>query len=329
MSHLAPSIDPAEAAALTDALRSMGWLHAGETPHLSPLTGVSSTIVRADTARGPVCVKRALARLKVAAEWHAPVGRNAAEVAWIRFAAGVSPGAVPEVLGEDRGIGAFAMTWLPRRSFPSGRRSCGTVGSTLRSPPRSGADWSRSMRPAPLGRRWPACSITRPTSTPCGSSLISSMRRSHTPTGPRPCTASPQGVRDRRVALVHGDVSPKHILAGPDGPVFLDAECACWADPAFDLAFCLNHLLLKGCWRPTHLDAYLDCFEALASNDLAGVGWESAAACAERRSCGLLSGLLLARHRAENRRSSTSRTMPCATRCGPWPARCWRPLPVN
>jgi serine/threonine protein kinase len=27
-------------------------------------------------------------------------------------------------------------------------------------------------------------------------------------------------------ALVHGDVSPKNILDGPDGPVFLDAECA-------------------------------------------------------------------------------------------------------
>ena len=47
-------------------------------------------------------------------------------------------------------------------------------------------------------------------------------------------------------ALVHGDVSPKNILKGPHGPVFLDAECAWFGDPAFDLAFCLNHLLLKG-----------------------------------------------------------------------------------
>ena len=27
--------------------------------------------------------------------------------------------------------------------------------------------------------------------------------------------------------------------------MFLDAECAWYGDPAFDLAFCLNHLLLK------------------------------------------------------------------------------------
>ncbi len=31
-----------------------------------------------------------------------------------------------------------------------------------------------------------------------------------------------------KMALVHGDVSPKNILVGPKGPVFLDAECAWW-----------------------------------------------------------------------------------------------------
>ena len=58
-------------------------------------------------------------------------------------------------------------------------------------------------------------------------------------------------------ALVHGDVSPKNILVGPKGPVLLDAECAWYGDPAFDLAFCLNHLLLKCRWRPASTDALL------------------------------------------------------------------------
>jgi fructosamine-3-kinase len=46
-----------------------------------------------------------------------------------------------------------------------------------------------------------------------------------------------------KLTVAHGDVSPKNILLGPRGPVFLDAECAWFGDPAFDLAFCLNHLL--------------------------------------------------------------------------------------
>src|SRR3546814_19356137 len=57
--------------------------------------------------------------------------------------------------------------------------------------------------------------------------------------------ALPADLSARKIALVHGDVSPTNILVGPDGPVFLDAECAVYADPAFALAFCTPHLLLK------------------------------------------------------------------------------------
>jgi hypothetical protein len=76
--------------------------------------------------------------------------------------------------------------------------------------------------------------------------------------------------------------------------VFLDAECAVWSDPAFDLAFCLNHLLLKCLWNPSATPGFLQCFDALAGNYLAGVDWEPAAMLQER-AARLLPGLLLAR----------------------------------
>ena len=94
--------------------------------------------------------------------------------------------------------------------------------------------------------------------------------------------------------LVHGDVSPKNILVGPHGPVLIDAECAWWGDPAFDLAFCLNHLLLKCLWTPAARDAFLAGYAALAEAYLAGVEWEPREAL-EQRAAALLPGLLLAR----------------------------------
>jgi Ser/Thr protein kinase RdoA (MazF antagonist) len=97
-----------------------------------------------------------------------------------------------------------------------------------------------------------------------------------------------------RLALVHGDASPKNILIGPDGPVLLDAECAWYGDPAFDLAFCLNHLLLKCLWRPATKDRYLACFAALADAYLTVVAWEPPTDL-ESRAAALLPGLLLAR----------------------------------
>jgi aminoglycoside phosphotransferase (APT) family kinase protein len=94
--------------------------------------------------------------------------------------------------------------------------------------------------------------------------------------------------------LVHGDFSPKNLLIGPAGPVILDAECAWYGDPAFDLAFVLNHLLLKGVWRPQWRARYVTAFAALADAYLGHVRWEPRDA-VEARTAALLPGLMLAR----------------------------------
>jgi len=97
-----------------------------------------------------------------------------------------------------------------------------------------------------------------------------------------------------RLTLVHGDVSPKNILIGPQGPVFIDAECAWFGDPAFDLAFCLNHLLLKCLWVPAAAARLPMAFDSLAETYLAGVDWEAVERI-DRRTAHLLPGLFLAR----------------------------------
>jgi aminoglycoside phosphotransferase (APT) family kinase protein len=94
-----------------------------------------------------------------------------------------------------------------------------------------------------------------------------------------------------KVCLVHGDVSPKNILVADHGPIFLDAECAWYGDPAFDLAFCLNHLLLKCLWTPSARAAFLDCFDSLSRRLPA----RRAVRDVEKRTASLLPALLLAR----------------------------------
>src|SRR5205085_10506938 len=77
-----------------------------------------------------------------------------------------------------------------------------------------------------------------------------------------------------KIALVHGDVSPKNILVGKRGPIFLDAECAWFGDPAFDVAFCLNHLLLKCLWVPSAAERFLAAYDALEDAYVKRVTWE-------------------------------------------------------
>ena len=76
--------------------------------------------------------------------------------------------------------------------------------------------------------------------------------------------------------------------------MILDAECAWYGDPAFDLAFVLNHLLLKGAWRPHWRARYVAAFEALVSVYMRHVSWEPREAL-EARTAALLPGLMLAR----------------------------------
>ena len=257
---------------LIERLRRMGLLKAAERARLTPLTGgVSSDIVLVEADGRRFCVKRALPRLKVAALWEAPVERNAAEAAWMRAVARWLPRAVPRILGEDAEAGLFAMEYLAPEDHPLMEDSSFSPAASSRiSPPRSGAISPSSMRGAP-----PTAASGQPSPT-----TTRSRRSASSPTCARPAAPTLSlrraSMRSRarrwqtKRALVHGDVSPKNILHGPRGPVFLDAECAWFGDPAFDLAFCLNHLLLKGARAGADRTRYIAAFSALAGAYLAG-----------------------------------------------------------
>jgi len=254
---------------------------------MEPLAGgVSSDIWRVDLARGPVCVKRALARLRVAQVWEAPIERNRYEYEWFRVAGEAAPQAVPKVLAHEDG--AFAMEYLPASHYPvwkeelrQGRadaRLAGAVGAALARIHRSTAGREDVARRFPTDAIFHAIRLEPYL-------LATAVRHSDLSVQ---LNALVEATAASKTCLVHGDVSPKNILCGPQGPVFLDAECAWYGDPAFDIAFCLNHLLLKCLWVPAAADGFLQCLDAFVAS------YEPSPE-VERRSAALLPALLLAR----------------------------------
>ena len=283
---------PAEFA---QALRELRLADAGERLVGVPLAGgVSSDIWRIETARGPVCAKRALAKLRVAADWRAPIDRNRYEARWLDVANEASPGAAPRVLGQHEALGVLVMTWLAPadhrlwkgllRRGDADPATARAVGATL------GRIHAYSAARPALAARFDTDKIFF--DIRLEPYLLATARR-HPDLGPALEQLVATTATTKR-ALVHGDVSPKNILIGPRGPVFLDAECAWWGDPAFDLAFCLNHLLLKCLWTPAATPAFLAAFAALSAAYLDAVDWEPRESI-ERRAAALLPGLLLAR----------------------------------
>ncbi len=277
------------------ALRRMGLIADDQRPPVTALTGgVSSDIFRVDLTGGPICVKRALARLRVEAEWYAPIERNAAEVAWMRTAGAIVPGAVPEIMGEDPAGKMFAMAFLDPGDYPvwKDELSDGAID-----PAAARQVGERLARIQSAAAREPALAPRFANHETFQAIRLEPYLLATAEAHPE-CAAALRTLAEataaRRITLIHGDVSPKNVLIGPDGPVFLDAECATWGDPAFDLAFCLNHMLLKCLWRPRWAGRYLECFDALAHAYLTGVDWE-ARDVLEARAAALLPGLLLGR----------------------------------
>jgi len=250
--------------------------------------GVSSDIWRVELPDRLVCVKRALPRLRVAQVWEAPIERNRYERQWLQIAREAAPSSAPAVLAWDDVAGVFAMEHL---AFPvwknvlreghADRAFAAQVGERL-------AAIHNFTRGSETAERFPTDDIfyairlepylvaTAPRHPDLAETLVALARR----------TAA------TRECLVHGDVSPKNILVGTGGPVFLDAECAWFGDPAFDLAFCLNHLFLKCIWVPRARADFLACFDALCSAYLSRIPHAQAV---EQRAATLLPGLLLGR----------------------------------
>ena len=256
--------------------------------------GVSCDAWRVADGGREICVKRALAKLNVTDEWRAPVGRTWHEYLWFETAREIWPDVAPQPLAVDDTLGLIAMAYLPDANHRLWKRDLldGHVDPSVARAvgERLGAIHAATARRPELAAKFAtdeaffalrlepyllAAAVRRPLVAPALRVLVDLTASTH-------------------LALVHGDVSPKNILIGPTGPVFLDAETAWWGDPAFDLAFCLNHLLLKTLVVADRGPALSVSFAALAQAYLAKVDWEGAAGL-EARAARLLPGLLLAR----------------------------------
>ena len=290
-----PRIDAALAERCLRTVEALGLARREQVRELEPLTGgVASDIVAVDLGGRSVCLKFALARLRVEEEWRAPTHRSRAEHAWLAFAARVVPDAVPRLHGYCEETQGFAMERVAGEGVaqwkaallagaPAGaaaERVGDAIGRVHAASTAPGFDRSRFENQSDFHalRIEPYLEFTAARHADLAAAMMAEAARLH----------------GADTALVHGDLSPKNVLLRDGRPVLLDAECATMGDPAFDLAFCVNHLCLKALHRPASRDDLTAAAAGLLAAHAAHVAWEAPMAL-EARVARLLPMLMLAR----------------------------------
>lgn len=217
-----------------------------ENPVVTPLGGgVSCLVALVTTSKGRWVVKKARKRLSVEAEWIADLSRVFREVSCLKVIREyVDVNAAPAILLEDRKNYAFVMeygengvTWkqllMKNVVDPSTTLRVATILSKLHSKTREvkslEEEFGDNTNFYQL-RLEPYIIFTSNRHVDIRDKL----------------NEIAELLVSRKLCVVHGDYSPKNILLLPDGRIWaLDCEPAHYGNPVFDVAFCINHLILK------------------------------------------------------------------------------------
>ncbi|MEW6750423.1 MAG: phosphotransferase [Candidatus Latescibacterota bacterium] len=278
---------------MVERLRQAG-LVAGGAVRVTPLGGgVSSDILVVDDGRARFVVKRALARLRVADHWMADPARNRFEQAYLRYAARVVPGSVPQILFADEELGFFAMEYVGGgwRNWKQDLLAGRVQGSpAARAGRYLAAVHGTSWQDETVAARFDTTPLFR--QLRIEPYLVTAAERS--PALRALLMAEAERLSAVRLALVHGDFSPRNLLVRAGGLKVLDCEVAWFGEPAFDVAFLLNHLFLKSLHRPDLGWRYMALVETFLRAYAAGLGarWDDDL---QARVAWLLPMLLLAR----------------------------------
>jgi len=262
---------PSEIAA---ALRAMNLLAPGDVPRLTPLSeSRDARVTRADLGWGTVCAK--LAAAAPGARYGSMcVERVDAEVRWLKLAQSAVPGCTPAVLGSLPTGGWLALEYLDATEFPTWQKHL--AGGRVE-------PWVAAELGHLIGRLHAATAQSAAVAQHLTQHAVFHAMRvapafSHVAAAHPDCAWALQRIEAElsttRVALVHGDLTPKNVLSGPRGPVLIDADCAHYGDPAVDVATLLAALWVRMASHCRLRAEYAACWDAFHCSYAAHVTWE-------------------------------------------------------
>lgn len=217
----------------------------GSEIRFTPLKGgVSSDILLISDGENSCVVKQALPKLNVEDEWYADISRNDNEQHFLKFLERIKPEATPKLLYSNSEHSFFVMEYLDN-GFKNWKQQMlnGVFNRTT-------AERSAILLSEIHGNSWNDSRLMKMFNKADNfyelrtePYLVTTGKRY--PDLKNLFFDEVERLNNHQEALVHGDFSPKNLMVKDERVALLDHEVAWFGDPAFDLAFFLNHLYLK------------------------------------------------------------------------------------
>jgi 5-methylthioribose kinase len=258
--------------------------------------GVSNKTVLVSSPTRSIVVKQALAKLRVATDWHSDPARIEREAVGLRLLEQLAPaGSITPFIFQDLSVFLLGMAAVPDphenwktvllrgevaddaiRQFGVLLGRIHLQGTKLDEENRRSIGDRRFFEELRVDPYYRFTAQNNPAVAKFYGQLIDDMNRS-------------------LLTVVHGDFSPKNILVHQGRLILLDHEVIHWGDPTFDLGFALTHLLSKA----NHLRSRRALFFQAATNFWSAYLTEAGPLAAETdfesRACRQLLACLLAR----------------------------------
>lgn len=255
-----PSLDIEDHAALAKYLRESRGISTDALTFQTLAGGVSNKTVLVNFPDGHGWViKQALAKLRTKADWFSDPARVHREALGIRWLSKLVPGSIPEFVFED-----FEHHLLTMHAVPQPHENWKTM---LLAGDVNHAYFAQfGMLLAEIHRR--SIEHRKEVQTAfADTGFFESLRiepyysytAGQVPEAKDFLRNLVGKTRERRIALTHGDFSPKNILVHEGKLILLDHEVIHWGDPAFDVGFAMAHILSKALHVRAKRQEFLTC----------------------------------------------------------------------
>jgi len=249
-----------ETSSVVDYLSLRGLIRPSDVATVESLGGgISNTLIKVTTSDDCMVVKQSLPRLHVAGDWFADQGRIFRERACIETLGAILPfGTLPTVRFQDADNFVFVMSCAPAGG--ANWKEQLLVGQVDTDVAEAVGAVLRLVHSATAGT--PAIRDQFIHDTPFVQLRIDpyhwTAARAH-PDLAEIIHGEARRMLDVKTELVHGDYSPKNIMVTGKDIFLLDFEVVHYGNPVFDLAFLLNHLLLKAIYNAPIRKDYFQC----------------------------------------------------------------------